>query len=221
MVKLQQNSKKIVKEKVRRKAQVSLQQKDNLDTFDLSIVVDNNIDKCALCKVGGNRFIRLTRTLKHMLHVKQEGYLFGQMISLKIKNQQYGLKLNGLNELPRNTSDYLGIEFNHYDDTANDDIAAAELEDIDEGDDNDDEDVVAEVFDKECVWASPYSLQIGRRKFVHYYCALYSPMVSVLRNKWFNVRSEISRGQGLTCSTCGKRGATVGCMVKRCNLVVR
>ena len=103
--------------------------------------------------------------------------------------------MNGLNELPRNASDFLGIEFNHYDHTADDDIAAAELEDIDEGDEEDDEEEIAEVFDKECVWASPYSLQFGRRKFIHYYCALYSPMVSVHRNKWFNVRSEISRGQ--------------------------
>ena len=140
------------------------------------------------------------------------------MISLKIKNQKYGLKLNGLNELPRNPSDFLGIEFNQYDDNADDDIAAAELEDIDE-DDEDDEEV--HVFDKDFVWASPYSLGSSRRKFVHYYCALYSPMVSVYRNKWYNVRSEISRGQGLVCNTCGKRGATVGCMVKRCNLVVR
>ena len=53
MVKLkQQKSKKMVKEKVRRKAQESSQQKDILDIFDLSVVVDNNIDKCALCKVG-------------------------------------------------------------------------------------------------------------------------------------------------------------------------
>ena len=53
MVKLkQQKSKKMAKEKVRRKAQESSQQKDILDIFDLSVVVDNNIDKCALCKVG-------------------------------------------------------------------------------------------------------------------------------------------------------------------------
>lgn len=129
--------------------------------------------------------------------------------------------MNGLNELPRNPSDFLGIEFNQYDTNEYDDMAAAELEDIDEVDEDDEDEEEGHVFDKDLVWASPYSLGNGRRKFVHYYCALYSPMVSVYKNKWFNVRSEISRGQGLVCNTCGKRGATVGCMVKRCNLVVR
>lgn len=47
----QQKSKKIVTKKVS-KAQEDSSQKDNLDFFDSSIVVNNNLDKCALCKVA-------------------------------------------------------------------------------------------------------------------------------------------------------------------------
>jgi hypothetical protein len=45
----QQKSKKIVKKKVTKVQDSS--PKDNLDVFDSSIVVNNNLDKCALCKV--------------------------------------------------------------------------------------------------------------------------------------------------------------------------
>ena len=45
----QQKSKKVVKKKVTKVQDSS--HKDNLDVFDSSIVVNNNLDKCALCKV--------------------------------------------------------------------------------------------------------------------------------------------------------------------------
>lgn len=134
---------------------------------------------------------------------------------------------NGGNELPRNLSDYLGVNLksNNVDDEAIDD------EIVIEDDDDDEEENVENInnnasnglsfFDKECVWVSPYSLGTsGKRRFVHYYCALFSPLVGVFKNQWHNVRSEVSRGQCLTCSICEKRGATLGCIVKRCNRVV-
>jgi len=146
------------------------------------------------------------------------------------------MKSNQLNQLPRNASDCIGfVDVPNLAAITSIDYSSDKEDEIIDDEEDDDEiyqdsvdkasnkdEVDRNMFDSEKVWASPYSLSFkGRRLFVHYYCAIYSPLVSVSAGrKWFNLRSEVSRGQALQCSLCSKRGPTLGCIVGRCNVVV-
>ena len=69
------------------------------------------------------------------------------------------------------------------------------------------------------IWASKYSLvHKTRRLFCHYNCALSSPQVYFEKLKWSGLKKEIDRGSRLTCTTCGMKGATLGCIDKKCNV---
>lgn len=83
------------------------------------------------------------------------------------------------------------------------------------------------------VWVSPYSLTSSaqassnmdgrakpKRRFFHYYCAQLGPLSWFNGTHWHNLRSEVSRSQGLTCSICKTRGASLGCFESRCHVVV-
>jgi WD40 repeat protein len=54
----------------------------------------------------------------------------------------------------------------------------------------------------------------------HDYCAMYSPEVYFQEEEetggYVNVLKEIKRGRQLSCTGCGERGATIGCMVTSC-----
>ena len=53
--------------------------------------------------------------------------------------------------------------------------------------------------------------------WVHRLCATFSPRVYVEGGRKFhNVISEIRRASSLTCRSCRKTGASVGCVVKQC-----
>lgn len=77
--------------------------------------------------------------------------------------------------------------------------------------------------DSQHIWMSKNPLYIAsnRHAFVHFYCALYSPL-SWLHNgkEWRNVAQEVRRSFHFTCAVCGLKGATLGCMNKRCNYSV-
>jgi hypothetical protein len=98
-------------------------------------------------------------------------------------------------------------------------------EEDDELDDN------PRLYDSDCVldvngvWASKYSIAgsgklMKPRIFVHYFCALSSPQVSFNGSVWANVIREVRRGRMLTCRSCGTKGATLGCLENRCNVVM-
>lgn len=67
----------------------------------------------------------------------------------------------------------------------------------------------------------PLYVNSSRLDFVHFYCALYSP-VSWLHNgkNWCNVAQEVRRSFHFTCARCGLKGATLGCMNSKCNYSV-
>lgn len=187
-----------------------------LDTFNLSLKVINNVDKCNLCKV--NCIITLKNVhVRQALSYTKEGYYFGKLMTRRVRFSQ-SMKGAELSATFNNESG-LGLE-NDKDEI---DYFDAEFDDDDDDDDEEDEEcnLPTAYSDIEGVWVSPYSLSSKRRVFVHYYCALFSPLVALSRKRWYNIRSEIARGQRLTCYTCGKSGATLGCLVKRCNVVVR
>lgn len=79
------------------------------------------------------------------------------------------------------------------------------------------------VMDPQRIWMSRHPLKVtsNRHDFVHFYCALYSP-VSWLHNgkKWCNVAQEVRRSFHFTCARCGLKGATLGCMNRKCNYSV-
>lgn len=74
------------------------------------------------------------------------------------------------------------------------------------------------------VWASRFSLASGgkskRRIFVHHYCAYFSPQIWFTGTIWHNLIKEVRRGGSLECKHCRQRGATLGCVVDRCSVVV-
>ena len=72
------------------------------------------------------------------------------------------------------------------------------------------------ILDPEGIWASRYSLSKATRVFVHYYCALYSPLAGFHGDKWCNLRKEILRGRCLKCNHCQLSGATLKCANKKC-----
>lgn len=60
-------------------------------------------------------------------------------------------------------------------------------------------------------------LYCGQNCWVHTNCAMWSAEVfEEIDGSLQNVHSAISRGRGIKCSTCGSKGATVGCNVKNC-----
>lgn len=69
------------------------------------------------------------------------------------------------------------------------------------------------------VWVSRYGFKT-RRAFVHFYCAVASPRVWFTGADWRNVLREVKRSAQLPCRDCGKRGATIGCLVDRCSVVM-
>lgn len=57
----------------------------------------------------------------------------------------------------------------------------------------------------------------GEPIFVHKQCALWSGNVAEARDgTLLNVEVEVARGRHMTCTYCGKRGATVGCRIGTC-----
>lgn len=52
--------------------------------------------------------------------------------------------------------------------------------------------------------------------WVHRQCAVASPEVAFSGNKYYNIAKAVSRGKKIRCAKCGDRGATVGCMDRRC-----
>ena len=80
------------------------------------------------------------------------------------------------------------------------------------------EDVENSILDPEGIWASRYSLSKASRVFVHYYCALYSPLAGFHSDKWCNLRREVLRGRQLKCNNpqCQVSGATLKCAQKKC-----
>jgi hypothetical protein len=53
--------------------------------------------------------------------------------------------------------------------------------------------------------------------WVHYFCALNSPMIWLKGNVWHNVKSEVRRGTMMQCSYCKLNGATMGCNNAACH----
>ena len=77
------------------------------------------------------------------------------------------------------------------------------------------------VLDADGVWASRFGLlHKSRRLFVHYHCALHSPLAWFNGVSWMNLQREINRGTSFKCKLCDKTGATIGCIDKRCNFVM-
>ena len=73
------------------------------------------------------------------------------------------------------------------------------------------------------VSTGPHPLIVGKRRlWIHGDCAVFSPRSFVTgtneNSKWFNISSELRRGEGLKCSLCEKSGATLGCSVPSCRL---
>jgi len=58
----------------------------------------------------------------------------------------------------------------------------------------------------------------AQRVWVHQGCAMYSPMVVLLEEGTVvcNLAREVRRGRGLKCTSCGEKGATLGCYKKSC-----
>ena len=83
-----------------------------------------------------------------------------------------------------------------------DDLDAVDVEDLENS-----------ILDPEGIWASRYSLSKVNRVFVHYYCALYSPVAGFDGVKWCNLRREVVRGRQLKCNNlqCQVSGATLKC----------
>jgi hypothetical protein len=99
-----------------------------------------------------------------------------------------------------------------------DKINVTNLED-DDGDENPHVHDPDSVLDVNGVWASKHPLKRkNRRLFVHFYCALSSPQVSFNGKSWANVAKEVYRGERLDCSSCGKKGATLGCIDPKCSI---
>jgi hypothetical protein len=63
----------------------------------------------------------------------------------------------------------------------------------------------------------PFCLVLAQRHlWLHKDCAAHSPQAYCTEDKWHGLGVEVSRGRQLKCTACGKRGATIGCSVKRC-----
>ena len=56
--------------------------------------------------------------------------------------------------------------------------------------------------------------------WVHWTCALYSPQSFHDFENWYNVTKEVSRGRRLSCTVCGLKGATIGCIEDGCKVNV-
>jgi hypothetical protein len=77
--------------------------------------------------------------------------------------------------------------------------------------------------DSRRIWMSknPIYTTSNRKGFIHFYCALYSPMSWLHSGKeWRNVGQEYRRAVHFTCAVCGLKGATLGCMNRKCNYSV-
>ncbi|CAK9233632.1 unnamed protein product [Sphagnum troendelagicum] len=60
--------------------------------------------------------------------------------------------------------------------------------------------------------------QDGQRQvYVHKLCAEWAPEVYFEGDKICNLSSEVTRGQKIKCSSCGKKGAALGCCIARCH----
>ena len=89
--------------------------------------------------------------------------------------------------------------------------------------DSDDSDVetTENTLDPSCVWMAKHPLiNGGKRTFVHFYCALYSPASWLKGKRWFNVTKETRRASCFKCCHCGLKGAGIGCLRTRCHYVV-
>ncbi|KAI5072519.1 hypothetical protein GOP47_0012625 [Adiantum capillus-veneris] len=51
---------------------------------------------------------------------------------------------------------------------------------------------------------------------VHKHCAEWAPDVYFVEDQAKNLHVEVARGLKIKCSSCGKRGAALGCCIKRC-----
>ncbi|CAK9277059.1 unnamed protein product [Sphagnum jensenii] len=56
-----------------------------------------------------------------------------------------------------------------------------------------------------------------RQVYVHKLCAEWAPEVYFEGDKICNLSSEVTRGQKIKCSSCGKKGAALGCCIARCH----
>lgn len=78
--------------------------------------------------------------------------------------------------------------------------------------------------DPQGVWASLYPIDMSTTQskltWVHFVCAIFSPLTWLRANRWHNLKAEIRRCQLLECCVCKKRGATVGCFNQRCNYII-
>lgn len=77
--------------------------------------------------------------------------------------------------------------------------------------------------DPQGVWASVYPIDFGATQvkpvWLHFVCAIFSPLTWLRGNQWHNLKSEIRRSQSLECCFCKKKGASVGCIIQRCNYI--
>lgn len=78
--------------------------------------------------------------------------------------------------------------------------------------------------DPQGVWASLYPIDLGvtqtKPAWIHFTCAIYSPLTWLRGTEWHNLKCEVKRSQGLECCHCKKKGATVGCVIQRCNYII-
>lgn len=93
----------------------------------------------------------------------------------------------------------------------------------DEDDADEDQTTLANsILDLDGVWASKYGIRISKTRsvFVHFHCAHYSPRSWFDGANWYNLGKEVVRSGCLACSHCGRKGASLGCSVKKCKNVM-
>jgi hypothetical protein len=78
--------------------------------------------------------------------------------------------------------------------------------------------------DPQGVWASLYPIDLSTTQtklaWVHFACAIFSPLTWLRSNRWHNLKTEVRRGHLLECAVCKKKGATVGCVIQRCKYII-
>ena len=75
--------------------------------------------------------------------------------------------------------------------------------------------------DVDGVWISKFGLAGKERVFVHFYCAFTCPLTwFTTEGTWRGVQQEVTRGRRWNCSDCKQKGATIGCFIKSCHVIM-
>lgn len=74
-------------------------------------------------------------------------------------------------------------------------------------------------------WACVYPIGMSKSRldkmaWSHFVCAAFSPRAWLSSSVWYNLKSEILRSSYFECCLCKQRGASVGCVLGKCNYVV-